>query len=244
MYRSDLKKRDRGGAIIAVAAVHVALLFVLLHISGRMDIAHPDSVLRVFDIRDVPPPPPQPIQPQPQPKPKPKESEGAASPQNVRSNATDVQAPKPPFSLPVPVPMETSTTPNTGTRATQGASNPGPGTGAGGNGTGTGSGGAGNGTGGGGAAAYPARLLTPTLRGRDFPTALLRSAPRGARVDLGLRVEANGSVSECKVFRSSGVGALDSEVCNLAHSRFRFRPALNRSGQPVASWFGYSQANF
>jgi protein TonB len=243
MYRSDLKKRDKGGAIIAVAAVHAALLFVLLHISGRIDLTHPDSVLRVFDIRDVAPPP-QPVQPQPQPKPKPKESEGAASPQNVRSNATDIQAPRPPFSLPVPVPMETSTTPNTGTQATQGASNPGPGTGAGGNGTGTGSGGAGNGSGGGGAAAYAARLLTPTLRGRDFPRSLLQTAPRGARIDVGLRVEANGSVSECKVFRSSGVAALDSEVCNLAHSRFRFRPALNRSGQPVASWFGYSQADF
>ncbi len=125
MYRSNINKRDRSGAIVAVAAVHALLLFMLLHISGRMDLTRPDSVLKMFDVRDVPPPPPTPpIQPPPQPKPKPKQDEGAASSQNVRSNATDVKAPRPPISLPVPVPMETSTTPSTGMQATQGAANP------------------------------------------------------------------------------------------------------------------------
>ena len=240
MYRSDLKKRDKGGAIIAVAAVHVALLFVLLHISGRMDLTHPDSVLRVFDIRDVPPPPPNPIEPQPQPKRKPKESEGAASPQNVRSNATDIQAPRPPFSLPVPVPIETSTTPSTGTQATQGASNPGPGTGAGGNGTGTGSGGAGNGTGGGGYVTPP-QLLTPVLRGRDFPPQLLDAWPRGAQLFLRIRVSPNGSVSQCIVDRGTGIPPIDSAVCAIVQQRFRYSPALNGGGQPVAGWAGYRQ---
>ena len=30
MYRSDLNNRDKGGAIVAVTAVHVALLYALL----------------------------------------------------------------------------------------------------------------------------------------------------------------------------------------------------------------------
>jgi len=246
MYRSDLNSTDKTGAILAVAAVHAALLFMLLHISGKIDLAHPQTVLRVFDLNDPPPPPPEVIQqpqPQPQPKQKPKQSEGAASPQNVRSRATEVQAPRPPISLPVPVPMETSRTPNSGTEATQGASNPGPGTGAGGIGTGTGSGGSSSGSGGGGTggAAYPPRLATPVLRGRDFPRDVIDKWPGRATVFLRLRVDSRGFVSECTVDRGTGVAAIDSAICNVAHDRLRFRPALSRTGQPVAGWFGYAQ---
>ena len=46
MYRSDLNSRDKGGAIAAVVAVHAALLFALLHMSGKIDLANPQSVLR------------------------------------------------------------------------------------------------------------------------------------------------------------------------------------------------------
>jgi len=227
MYRSDLNTRDKSGAVIAVAAVHAVLLVMLLQISGKMDFTEPQSVLRVFDVNEVPPPPPEVIvQPQPQPKPKPRESEGAASPQNVRSKATEVQAPRPPISLPVPVPMNVSKTPNTGTERTQGAANPGPGTGAGGIGTGTGSGSAG---------------ATPVLRGRDFPRELLDKWPGRTTVFLRLRVDSRGYVSECTVDRGTGVEAIDSVICNLAHDRLRFRPALSRTGQPVAGWFGYAQ---
>jgi protein TonB len=244
MYRSDLNNKDKSGAIAAVVAVHALLLVMLLHLSGRMDLAHPQSVLRVFDVTQPPPPPPQPIRPQPQPQPKPKEAEGAASPQNIRSKATDVAPPTPRISMPLPVPMETTHTPNTGTEATQGASNVvGPGTGAGGTGTGTGSGGSGSGTGGGGqgGAVSPPHLVTPVLRGRDFPRSLLDQWPRGATVFLRLRVDSRGFVGECSVDRGTGVAAIDSALCNIAHDRLRFRPALNRSGQPVEGWFGYAQ---
>ena len=234
MYRSDLNSTDKTGAILAVAAVHAALLFMLLHISGKIDLAHPQSVLRVFDLSDVAPPPPEVIQqPQPQPQPKPKQSEGAASPQNVRSRATEVQAPRPPISLPVPVPMETSRTPNSGTEATQGASNPGPGTGAGGIGTGTGSGGSGSGSGGGGTggAAYPPRLATPVLRGRDFPRDVIDKWPGRATVFLRLRVDSRGFVSECTVDRGTGVAAIDSAICNVAHDRLRQIQQRERLGK-------------
>jgi len=39
----------------------------------------------------------------------------------------------------------------------------------------------------------------------------------------------------------TGNPAIDSIICNLAHDRLRFRPALNRLGQPVAGWVGYRQ---
>lgn len=243
MYRTDLQTRDKGGAIVAVVAVHAALLVMLLNLSGKMDIAHPQEVLRVFDVNEVPPPPPAQPVPKPQPQ-KPKKTEGAASPRNIKSTATDVVAPRPEFSMPVPVPMTTTHTPNTGVEATQGASDVvGPGTGAGGTGTGTGSGGSGNGTGGGGSggAVSPPHLATPVLRGRDFPRTMLDEWPRGATVFLRLRVDDRGFVSECTVDRGTGVAAIDSTICNVAHDRLRFRPALDRAGRPVAGWFGYAQ---
>jgi protein TonB len=245
MYRSDLQARDKGGAVAAVVAIHAVLLFMLLNLSGRMGIAPPQSVLRVFNVSEAPPPPPEAVpQPQTQAKQeKPKETEGAASPKNIRSTATEIVAPKPRIALPLPVPMTATQTPNVGVQPTQGASNVvGPGTGAGGTGTGTGSGGSGRGTGGGqGGAVSPPHLVTAVLRGRDFPRTMLDQWPLGATIFLRLRVDDRGYVSECTVDRGTGVAAIDSTICNLAHDRLRFRPALDRAGQPVAGWFGYAQ---
>jgi protein TonB len=242
MYRSNLNKRDKGGAMAAVIAVHAALLFVFLHISGRMDVGNPQRALRVFDIKEVRPPPPPP--PQQKQQPKPKEKEGGSAPENIRSQATPVLAPKPEIEIPQPPKIAAAEIPRQGTAPTQGASDVrGPGTGAGGTGTGTGSGTGGSGPGGGGdnGVAYPPRLVTPVLRGRDFNRNMLAAWPGGAQVFLRLRIDSNGYVSECIIDRGTGVPSVDSEVCALVHQRLRFRPALNRVGQPVAGWFGYRQ---
>ena len=244
MYRSSLDIRQKGGAIVAVAAIHTLLLLMLLHLSGKIDIADPQSVLRVLDLTDIPPPPPP---PPPPPRLqhsslKPRQTQGGSAPANIKSQATPVVAPTPPIVLPVSVPVTTAKTPAQGTASTQGAAAvAGPGTGAGGQGSGNGSGtGSGSGTGDGGALSPP-QLLTPVLRGRDFPRGLLDQWPRGAPVFLRLRVDAQGYVSECIVDRGTAVAAIDSEMCNLVHDRLRFRPALNRNGQAVAGWFGYGQ---
>ncbi|MEO7865788.1 MAG: energy transducer TonB [Sphingomicrobium sp.] len=232
--------------MIAVGAIHAALLFALLHLSGRIDLADPQSVLRTFDVFEVPPPPP--VQPPPPRKPekaKPKQKEGGSAPKNIKSEATPVVAPKPKVEPLLPNPVVVAEVPRQGADATQGASDVrGPGTGAGGIGNGSGIGLGGNGPGGGGdgGVAVEARLLTPRLGGRDFPRALLDAWPRGAPVFLGLRIEVNGAVSQCKVFRTSGVPAIDSETCGQILRKFRFQPAFNRFGQPVASWKGYVQA--
>jgi protein TonB len=241
-YRTDISTRDRGGAIAAVAAIHAALLFAFLHLSGTIELADPQSALRVFDLARTPPPPPPP--PQRQSRPKPKEKEGGSAPKNIRSEATPVVAPKPRIETPPVQPIPASEIPRQGTAPTQGASNVrGPGTGAGGAGTGTGSGSGGTGPGGGGdgGVAEPPRLVTPVLRGRDFPPDILDRWPRGATVFMRLRVDARGTVSECTVDRGTGLPFIDNALCNLAHDRLRFRPALNRSGQAVAGWFGYAQ---
>jgi protein TonB len=70
---------------------------------------------------------------------------------------------------------------------------------------------------------------------------MLDQWPSGATIFLRLRIDSRGYVSECMVDRGTGVPSIDSAMCNLAHERLRFRPALNRSGQPVAGWAGYAQ---
>ena len=242
MYRSDLNPRDRGSALVAVAAIHAALLFAFLNLSGKMPLPGRESALRLFDVSEVEPPPPPPAVQQQQAKPK--EKEGGSAPKNIKSQATPVAAPKPPIVIPQPPKITTSETPRQGAEPTQGASNVrGPGTGAGGQGTGTGSGSGGTGPGGGGdgGVAYPPRLITSDLRGRDFGRDLLEQWPRGAQLFLRLRIDARGYIMECAVDRGTGVAAIDGSICNLAHERLRFRPALNRLGQPVAGWVGYRQ---
>jgi protein TonB len=241
MYRSNLDTKDRSGAIAAVVAIHAALLLALLHISGKLPLDNSQNVLRVFDINALKAPPPPPP-PQQKTQPRPKAKEGGSAPKNIKSEATAVVAPTP--RIPAPPTIAATETPRQGTAPTQGASSVrGPGTGAGGVGTGTGSGSGGNGPGGGGdnGVAEPPRLVSPVLLGRDFPRDLLGQWPRGATVFLRLRVDTRGYISECAVDRGSGVQAIDSMICNLAHDRLRFRPALNRSGQAVAGWFGYAQ---
>jgi len=242
MYRSDLNNRDKSGAIALVAAIHAALLFAFLHMSGKIDLADPQSALKMFDVNAPEPPPPPPPPPQQQrEQQKPKEKEGG-SPANVRSQATPVVAPKPQVEPQRPNPMAVTETPNQGAAPTQGAANVrGPGTGAGGTGTGTGTGsGSGNG-GGDGGVADPPHLISPVLTGRDIPRELLQQWPGGTPVFLRLRVNPQGYVSECNVLRGTGVAAIDNTMCNIAHDRLRFRPAVNRSGQAVAGWFGYAQ---
>lgn len=240
-YRTDINARDKSGAIVAAIAIQAVLLYTFMNLSGKMELPGPQSVLRVFDLTNPPPPPPPP--PAQRQQAKPKEKQGASSPRNIKSQATPVVAPKPQIVTPPVQKIAATETPRTGTAPTQGASNVlGPGTGAGGIGTGTGSGAGGNGPGGGGEGAVePPHLVTPVLSGRDLPRGLIDQWPRGATVFLRLRVDARGYVSECTVDRGTGIAAIDGVLCNLAYERLRFRPALNRSGQAVAGWFGYAQ---
>jgi protein TonB len=244
MYRSNLNSRDKGGAIVLVVAIHAALLFAFLHLSGKIDLADPQSALKMFDINaPEPPPPPPPPPPQAQ-REKPREKEGGSAPKNIKTEPTPVVAPKPKIETPPVNPIAATETPRQGTAPTQGASDVrGPGTGAGGAGTGTGSGSGGSGSGGGGdgGVADPPHLISPVLRGRDFPRELISRWPGRATVFMRLRVDARGYVSECTVDRGTGVAAIDTQLCNIVHDRLRFRPAVNRRGQAVAGWFGYAQ---
>ena len=242
MYRSDLQARDRGGAVAAVAAIHAALLFAFLNISGTIDLPDAQTALRVFDINDPPPPPPPP--PPPTQQPKPKEKEGGSAPKNIKSEATPVVAPKPRIETPPVQKIVAAEVPRQGTAPTQGASDVrGPGTGAGGTGTGTGSGAGGSGSGGGGGGVAVPASLVRGITGRDYPSAIQRSWPRGGVIFLRLRIEPNGRPSRCDVMRSFGNPSIDQWTCSLVMQRGTFRPALDARGVPVAAWFGYKQVD-
>jgi protein TonB len=241
-YRTDVNARDKSGAIAAVVAIHAALLFAFLNLSGKLDLGVEQAGLRIIDLSIPPVPPPPPPQ-QRRHQAKPKEKEGGSAPKNIRSQATPVVAPKPKIVTPPVQKIAASETPRQGTAPTQGAAAVrGPGTGAGGAGNGTGSGTGGTGPGGGdNGVTEPPHLATPVLGGRDIPPEIMDRWPRGATVFMRLRVNARGTVAECTVDRGTGVAAIDNAMCNIAHERLRFRPALNRSGQAVAGWFGYAQ---
>lgn len=245
MYRSDLSTRDRTGAIVAVTAVHAGLLFVLLTLSGRIDIPDPQDALEVIDVMVEPEQPPEPPPPAQQAeKSKPKEKEGGSSPENVKSEATPVVAPKPVVEPQIPNPVVVAEVPRQGVNPTQGASSvAGPGTGSGGVGTGTGSGlgGSGPGGGGGGGAVTRTRLISPPLGGRDFSQELLRMWPRGRPLFARFRIAPNGAILQCIIDRGTGIPAIDANFCALAGRRLRFRPGLDRQGRPVADWAAYGQ---
>lgn len=241
MYQPDSSRRDRAIAITLVVAIHAALAVALINLSGPVRQALPQEVVEMFDVIEPPPPEPPVVEEIRQPKME--REEGEASPPNIQSKATPIPDPRPRIELPVPVPIPVSPTPNQGSERTQGAAPvPGPGTGAGGVGTGTGGGGtgAGSGGGGGGGVATPSRILRKLGR-RDFPPGVIESTPRGGRIFTRLRIEANGRVSQCDVMRSFGDSAADQWTCALIRQKATFQPALDRAGQPVASWFGYVQ---
>lgn len=243
MYEYRLSRRDRVAILAGVIMAQGALLFALINMSANVREALPDDVVEMFDVTQTPPPPPDPpVVAQKEAKAKPKEAEGAASARNVKSQATEIKDPKPEVKLPPPQSAKVSDTPRQGTDATQGASNvAGPGTGAGGVGNGTGSGGAGNGMGGGGAGGTGVRLIRGVVS-RDYPDAIIKRWPRDGRIFVRLRVQPDGSVSQCDVMRSYGDALADQWTCSLLRQNGQFRPATDASGRPIAAWFGYIQA--
>ena len=245
MYASTLNTRDRGGALAAVIAIHAALAFALLNLSGAMPLGEDQRDLQVFDVQDIepPPPPPPPVEerrPEPEQAPEP---EGAASPENIRSEATPIVAPEPRVRIPVPPPVAVTQTPGEGAAPTQGASDvAGPGTGAGGTGTGTGAGGSGTGTGGGGGGGVATRpAVVRGVTNRDYPVQIQRRWPRNGQIFVRLRIQPNGRPSQCDVMRSFGDPVADQWTCRLLMERGVFRPATNQRGEAVADWLGYVQ---
>lgn len=227
--------RQESGHRAAVAAgvvlLHGLAAVALLTGSGLVPAATGERALLAFDLpvpprRSVPPPAPAPKQPR-----------GAAAPANRHAQPTEVVAAPPRIVLPAPIPAAPIA--GSGPEATAGAAPlPGPGTGAGGAGEGTGSGtsGAGSGSGGG----IRATLLHGTIRDADYPRAARRTGSEGA-VTVRFTVGTGGRATGCAVVQSSGSAELDDTTCRLIETRYRYRPARDGDGRPIAETRGWRQ---
>jgi periplasmic protein TonB len=203
---------------VAVIAVHAAIAFVILTGLNVKLVTQAVEQLKTFNL-DIPPPPP-PVQPQPKPRPE-KVKEAAGAPAK-RAEPTPVVAPPP--VIPAPSPLPAAKIAGTGNATTAGAGSAG---------NGTGAGGTGNGPGGGGSGAFtPARKLTkiPNHEYRRFAATGMATGS----VAISIRVNTDGSVSNCRVVRSSGNSSADSLMCQLTLQYIRFSPATDPSGRAVA----------
>ena len=218
-YLGTADRPDRAKAIAAVVAVHVALAFVIVTGLNVRMVAQAVEQLKTFNLQTPPPPPPVPPPPKPQPKPKMKQPEGAPA---KKAEPTPVVAPPP--RIPAPSPIPAARVAGTGSASTSGAAASGNGTGAGGNGYGTGGGGTGSFT--------PARKLTK-IPNREYRRFASTGIPTGS-VAISIRVNPDGSVSNCRIVRISGSPYADSLMCELTQEYVRFSPARDPSGRAIA----------
>jgi protein TonB len=68
---------------------------------------------------------------------------------------------------------------------------------------------------------------------RDYPSAALRREEQGT-VRVSFTIGIDGRVTSCNVMQSSGSSSLDSTTCRIILSRFRYDPARDAFGRPVA----------
>jgi protein TonB len=242
MLRVQAENRDRLKSAAGVGLLHVLIGYFLLTGLGYGPSAAIPEALKLFNIAEepAPPPPAKPARPDVDKKTRkarPKNAEGAASPANLRNTPTEIVAPPPEIRLPVPPPIPAAPIAGQGSAEAAGAANvPGLGTGSGGVGNGLGSGRFGNGTGGGGGGGRGtrARWLSGSIDGSDYPEVAYRAHVSGI-VHMRFTVEASGRVGDCRVTRSSGSRELDAATCRLIVKRFRYRPARDAEGRPIAS---------
>lgn len=229
MAFASLQSRDRAAAAAGVALFHALLGYALLiGLRGEFGEAPVSHGLKLIELRELPPPPPIVSIPD---KPT-RTEEGAAAPPSLKANPTPVVAPRTPLPVPpVLATVEKALPVPEGRDASAGVSTvPGIGSGTGGEGDGSGSGGSASGSGGGGA--RPAQRVSGALANRDYPRAALRARAEGS-VAVRYTVRTDGFVEDCRILRSSGHFELDDTTCRLIERRFRYRPALDRSGRPV-----------
>lgn len=226
-YRGTADRPDKAKAIAAVAAVHVALAFVILSGLNVRMVSRAVERMTTISIREPVPPPPRPEQTRPAPKPQLlKKPQGQPA---KKAEPAPVVAPQAKL-LPSPVPA--AKVAGSGTAPSSGAQQAGRGTGAGGEGAGSG---------GGGYADYsrftPARLIE-NIPNSEYRQLAATGIPSGF-VGVIILVSPSGSVSNCRIARSSGDPSIDSLVCALTVRYVRFDPARDPYGRAVAQDITY-----
>lgn len=217
-YRGTAERPDQAKAIAAVVAIHAALAFIILSGLDVRNVSRAVEQLKTFNLQQPPPPPPV----QPPPKARAAAQEKPAGAPAKKAEPSPIVAP--PQRIPAPSPLPAAKVAGSGSATASGAGTSGTGTGAGGSGTGTGAGGGGDFT--------PARKLTkiPDREYRRFAATGIASGS----VAIAVRVNADGSLSNCRVVRSSGNSAADTLMCQLFVQYVRFSPARDPAGRAIA----------
>lgn len=217
-YSGQIDAPDRTKALAGVALVHVALAAIIL--SGLNVETVRNAVETMTTIVIVEPEPPPPPPPERELVEVPKAPKQAGDP-GKKAEPTPVVAPEP--KLPIPSPIPAAKVAGTGSASNAGTGVAGRGTGAGGTGTGRGGGGTG---------------YTPARRTSKIPDSAYRQlAATGiasGSVGVTIKVETSGSVSNCRIARSSGDRDADALMCSLTLRFVRFEPARDPNGRPVA----------
>ncbi|MDD3800380.1 MAG: TonB family protein [Novosphingobium sp.] len=232
----DLKppRRVRISFALAIVLFHLAAIYGLMRaFAPALTTTAVDKALSVLTVTVTTPEPP-PAEPAPEPSPAPEE--GAAGDEGRKAKPKEVSAPKP--KIPVrtaPVPPAAST----GAENASGARDAGEGAGAGGTGSGTGSGRGGSGQGG-MAVKGVVKIAGDINSAKDYPKAT-RDLRIGQSVTVLLTVGPDGRVADCRVTRPSPDAEADAITCRLATERFRFRPAVDALGNPVAGKYAWRQ---
>lgn len=227
-----LQPRHKWGVAALVAVLHVAGVVLLVKALG---VALPpaeaprDRYVAAYDVRLDPtyaPPDPQ------------EGSKAAASDAGAPARGATL---KPISPTPVEAPRPVVVVPRGS--VPPGATVAGSGAGAAGEGAGPGGGGV-SGTGGGtGGTRKPVKIAGDIRSVRDYP-ADGREARLGTSVVIVLAVGVNGRAGSCTIRKPSGNPDADAITCRLAIERFRFRPALDERGEPVAALYGWEQRWF
>ena len=233
----DSRRWRRWWIVALVVLAHLLAFYSLIYIFAPDAVASVErSVLSTFNVTITAPPPPPP------PAAEPKPDEGAAGEAGKKAVPKPVTAPTPkiPIKQDAPVPRASST----GTANGSGAQDSGAGTGAAGTGEGTGSGRGGGGQGG-VAVTKPVKVSGDINSASDFPVPPGgRRARFGTSVTVYMTVGPDGRASNCRVVTPSPDREADAIVCRLAQQRFRFRPATDSQGNPVAATYGWRQEWF
>ena len=219
-YRANPSRPDRAKAIAAVVAVHAAIAALILTSPGAVSMIGESAPTVLIDIKQPPPPPPPPPEPRSD---RAREEEGAAG---KKAEPIPLVAPKPKIVVPAKPPVVAAPIAGIGASANAGAATAGSGPGAGGSGSGRGGGGSGDYSG-----YSPARLIRNVGR-RDYRALAADRLPSGSAM-VSLRVQTDGSATNCRVVRSSGDSIVDSGLCPLLTQRLRFRPAQDNRGRPI-----------
>lgn len=235
----SVPRRAKFGVALLVIAIQVLLVLGLIR-AFTPDFAAKmlDTVVSTFTVTVTTPPPKPPPPPPPPPAAKAPEPPGKSGSEGKRAVAKPIIAKARVPVKSAPAPLAT----NTGSAATAGAGTNGTGTGAGGPGTGTGSGTGGTGSGG-GAVTKAVKIAGEINSARDYPIAT-RDLRINDYVIVAVSVGADGRPTGCRVSRASKDAQANTVTCQLALTRFRFKPATDAGGKPVASVYGWKQSWF